>query len=69
MLKEKILDCSWSQFEEIARERIGSDFRWRVSIRDTDVNRLAVMESILCVMIENRCIFPKRGNRFIEPQR
>ena len=69
MFKEKILECSWRQFEEMARERIGSDFAWRVRLQDTDVNRLAVMESILSAMIEHNCTFPERGNRFIEPQR
>ncbi|MFQ5330086.1 MAG: hypothetical protein ACE5D4_08885 [Thermodesulfobacteriota bacterium] len=69
MFKEKILACSWMQFEEMARERIGSDFAWRVQPQDTEVNRLAVMESILSAMIENNCTFPERGNIYIEPQR
>jgi hypothetical protein len=68
MLKEKILDCSWRQFEEITRAKIGSDFAWRVHLQDTKENRLAVMESILRIMIENSCTFPENGNRFIEPQ-
>jgi hypothetical protein len=46
MFKEKILDYSWEQFEEIIRKAIGSDFTWKIRPRDTEANRQAVMESI-----------------------
>jgi len=68
MLKGKILDCSWEEFEEFIKEAIGSDFLWKIRPRDTQVNRQAVMESIEKMVGSNNGSFPDGGNIFIEPE-
>ena len=68
MLKEKTLDCSWKEFEELIKETIGSDFLWKIRPRDTQVNRQAVMESIKKMLGKNNGSFPDGGNIFIEPE-
>lgn len=67
MFKEKILDYSWEQFEEIIRKTIGSDFIWKIRPRDTEANRQAVMESIERTLAEHNGSFPDEGDTFIEP--
>ena len=67
MFKEKILDYSWEQFEEIIRKTIGSDFIWKIRPRDTEANRQAVMESIEKTLAEHNGSFPDEGDTFIEP--
>ena len=69
MIREKIRDCGWNEFERMTRERIGSDFTWRVRLRDTPINRVCIMESVLTAMVENYGAFPAEGNRFIAPVR
>jgi len=69
MLKEKILDCPWEQFEEIIREAIASDFIWKIRPGDTDANRQAVMESIERMLREHNGSFPEKGDMFIEPKK
>ena len=69
MLKGKILDCSWKEFEELIKEAIGSDFLWKIRPRDTQVNRQTVMESIERMVGKNNGSFPERGNIFIEPEK
>ena len=69
MLRGKILDCSWKEFEEFIKEAIGSDFLWKIRPRDTQVNRQAVMESIEKMVGNNNGSFPDRGNIFIEPEK
>ena len=66
MLRGKILDCSWKEFEEFIKEAIGSDFLWKIRPRDTQVNRQAVMESIEKMVGSNNGSLPDRGNIFIE---
>jgi hypothetical protein len=69
MFKQKILDYSWEQFEEIIRKAIGSDFIWKIRPRDTEANRQAVMESIERMLEEHSGRFPDEGDTFIEPER
>ncbi len=67
MFKEKILDYSWEQFEEIIRKPIGSDFIWKIRPRDTEANRQAVLESIERTLAEHSGSFSGEGDTFIEP--
>jgi hypothetical protein len=67
MFKEKILDYSWEQFEEIIRKTIGSDFIWKIRPRDTEANRQAVLESIERTSAEHNGSFPDEEDIFIEP--
>ena len=53
MSKEKILDCSWEEFEEMVRKAVGSGFTWKIRPRDTEGNRQAVMESVERLLREN----------------
>lgn len=69
MFKEKMLNCSWEQFEEIIREAIGSDFVWKIRPGDTGANRQAVMESIVRMLREHNGSFPEEGDMFIEPEK
>jgi hypothetical protein len=69
MLKGKMLDCSWTEFEELIKEAIGSDFLWKIRPRDSQVNRQAVMESIEKMVGKNNGGFPEEGNIFIEPEK
>jgi hypothetical protein len=69
MVKEKIFDCSWNEFEELIKEAIGSDFSWKIRPRDTQVNRQTVMESIEAMVGNNNGSFPVGGNIFIEPEK
>ena len=69
MFKEKILDYSWEQFEEIIRKAIGFDFTWKIRPRDTEANRQAVMESIDRTLAEHNGSFPDEGDTFIEPEK
>jgi hypothetical protein len=68
MFKEKILDYSWEQFEEIIRKAIGFDFTWKIRPQDTEANRQAVMESIERMLEEHSGSFPDEGDTFIEPE-
>ncbi len=67
MFKEKILDYSWEQFEEIIRKAIGTKFIWKIRPRDTEANRQAVMDSIERTLGDHNGSFPGEGNMFIEP--
>ena len=69
MAEGKILDCSWTEFEELIKEAIGSDFLWKIRPRDTQVNRQTVMESIERMVGNNNGSFPDGGNIFIEPEK
>ncbi|MCG6917992.1 MAG: hypothetical protein LJE89_10640 [Deltaproteobacteria bacterium] len=69
MLKGKMLDCSWKEFEELIKKAIGSDFLWKIRPRDTQVNRQTVMESIETMVGNNNGSFPDGGNIFIEPEK
>ena len=69
MFKQKILDYSWEQFEEIIRKAIGTNFIWKIRPRDTEANRQAVMESIERTLGEHSGSFPDEGNTFIEPEK
>jgi len=69
MFKEKILDCSWEQFEEILREAIGSGFIWKIRPGDTRDNHQAVMESIERALRVHNGSFPEEGDMFIEPEK
>ena len=69
MFEEKILDYPWEQFEEIIRKAIGTNFIWKIRPRDTEANRLAVMESIERTLGEHSGSFPGKGNTFIEPEK
>jgi len=69
VFKEKILDYSWEQFEEIIRKPIGTNFIWKIRPRDTEANRQAVMESIERTLGEHNGSFPDEGNMFIEPEK
>ena len=69
MFKEKILDYSWEQFEEIIRKTIGSDFIWKIRPRDTEANRQARLESSERTLAEHNGSFPGKGNMFIEPEK
>ncbi len=69
MFKEKILDYSWEQFEEIIRKPIGSDFIWKIRPRDTEANRQAVLESIERTLAEHNGSFPDEGDTLIEPEK
>jgi hypothetical protein len=67
MLEEKILDCSWEQFEDIIRKAIDSDFVWKIRPGDTRENRQAVMGSIEGILKKHNGSFPEKGDVFIEP--
>ena len=69
MFKERILDYSGEQFEEIIRKAIGTNFIWKIRPRDTEANRQAVMESIERTLGEHNGSFPDEGNMFIEPEK
>jgi hypothetical protein len=69
MSKEKMLDCSWEEFEEMVRKVVGSGFTWKIRPRDTEGNRQAVMESVERLLRENNGTFPKEWNMFIEPEK
>lgn len=69
MFKEKILDCSWEEFEEIIREAIGSGFIWKIRPGDTGANRQAVMESVERTSRAYNGSFPEAGDMFIEPEK
>ncbi|MEJ2365535.1 MAG: hypothetical protein P8075_01605 [Deltaproteobacteria bacterium] len=69
MVKGKILDCSWKEFEAFIKETIGSEFLWKIRPRDTQMNRQAVMESIEKMVGKNKGSFPEGGNIFIEPEK
>lgn len=69
MSKEKILDCSLEEFEEMVRKAVGSGFTWKIRPRDTEGNRQAVMESVERLLKENNGTFSKEGDMFIEPEK
>ena len=69
MSKEKILACSWKEFEEKTRKALGSDFIWRTGPRNIEINRQMVMESVERMLRENNGTFPKKGDMFIEPEK
>jgi hypothetical protein len=69
MVKGKILDCSWKEFEELIKEVIGSDFLWKIRPQDTQVNRQTVMESVERLVGNDNGSFPEGGNIFIEPMK
>lgn len=59
------LTGAWEEFEDWIRKTIGSDFRWRVRLKDTPTNRQMLAELILGTMSRNQGVFPDR-DVFIE---
>ncbi len=66
MTDEDVLSGDWKKFEDWIREKIGSDFVWKIRPFDKESNRQAVMESIIRAIKENDGKFPPKGNAFIE---
>lgn len=56
---ESGLDGSWACFEAWVRRTIGSDFIWKLLIRDTPTHRKLIMASIRDAMKANGGLFPK----------
>ena len=68
MTDEDVLSGDWKKFEDWIREKIGSDFVWKIRPLDKESNRQAVMESIVRLLSEHNCSCREEGQMFIEPE-
>ncbi len=65
---DKYLEGTWEEFEAWIREKIGSDFRWRIRPQDTISNRKMIADLVLDEIRRNNGGFPE-GDTFIQRQR
>lgn len=65
MEDKNFLSGTWRDFEAWIKAKVGGEISWKVRPRDTRVNRMIVVESILTTLERNRGKFPASGNIFI----
>ena len=69
MASKNFLLGPWEEFEVWVKTKVDGEISWKVSPRDTKVNRMIVAESVLDTLDRNGGEFPPSGNLFLELER
>ena len=66
VVDNKIISCSWDEFEDWIRKRINGDFSWKIRPMDSKQSREFIVESIETAIRDNNGVFPAGGHTLIE---